>query len=264
MRNFKIFILILVMSLGVTHAQEILTNGTFEDSTDWETEQYGGSGFTWTIEDGVSQIIIDSLGENTYDMQLKQIITIETGWPYDISFDIYSSGEDSIGVWIQENHADWATFDNQSIFVTNEWQTVSYTTAEMEVDDADAKLTFVFRIVEPGDTIKIDNVSMSYEGTLVSLNDFSTIQPSGFSLYQNYPNPFNPITTIAYSVEQSGLVNLEIYNMLGEKVETLVNEIKQAGQYETVWDASTFTSGTYIYRFKVDNKIRAEKMILTK
>ena len=71
-----------------------------------------------------------------------------------------------------------------------------------------------------------------------------------FQLHQNYPNPFNPTTTIRYSVESAGEVELRIYNMLGQVVRNLVKGTKLAGEYSVVWDGKDdfvrqATSGQY-------------------
>jgi len=69
-----------------------------------------------------------------------------------------------------------------------------------------------------------------------------------FSLEQNYPNPFNPLTTIKYALPVRSIVRLEIFNVLGEKIAKLVDEVKDAGIQETEWDANGFSSGIYFYR----------------
>jgi hypothetical protein len=75
--------------------------------------------------------------------------------------------------------------------------------------------------------------------------------PSGFNLSQNYPNPFNPTTTIRYTIPSEGIVNLKVYNSLGEEIVTLVDELKHAGNYETKFNASSYPSGVYIYTIQV-------------
>jgi len=88
---------------------------------------------------------------------------------------------------------------------------------------------------------------------------------SEFSLSQNYPNPFNPQTTITYSLNHSGIVNLDIYNILGRKVETLVNEMKTPGNYSVQWNGQDFSSGEYFYRIQLgDSKVLTQKMLLMK
>jgi hypothetical protein len=88
--------------------------------------------------------------------------------------------------------------------------------------------------------------------------------PSEFSLEQNYPNPFNPSTTIKYSLPENSFVNLAVYNLLGENVRTLVNEVQNAGNYNLNFDASGLTSGTYVYRLSTASGTLTQKMVLLK
>jgi hypothetical protein len=88
--------------------------------------------------------------------------------------------------------------------------------------------------------------------------------PIQFSLSQNYPNPFNPSTKINYELPITNDVNLSIYNLLGQKVATLVNEQKQAGSHQVAWDASGFPSGVYYYRIEAGEFQDVKKMILLK
>jgi hypothetical protein len=87
-------------------------------------------------------------------------------------------------------------------------------------------------------------------------------RPEDFELLQNYPNPFNPITTIAYSIPQAGFVELKIYNMLGREIQTLVNELQQAGNYTFDFDASSLSNGVYFYQLKVGNRLSETKKML--
>ena len=88
--------------------------------------------------------------------------------------------------------------------------------------------------------------------------------PIKFSLYANYPNPFNPTTTIKYVIPQQSFVNIAIYNLLGEKLVTLVNEEKSPGNYEVIFDGSSLASGVYFYRMQADNFFEVKKLILLK
>jgi hypothetical protein len=109
----------------------------------------------------------------------------------------------------------------------------------------------------------------------VPVNDDVIIQPTLCKLYQNYPNPFNPTTTISFSVTQnavsgsdgSSFVTLDIYNLKGQKVKTLVNEVLPAGEHSVVWDGKNannkaVASGIYFYNLKVGNKSLAIKKCL--
>ncbi|MFX1355233.1 MAG: T9SS type A sorting domain-containing protein, partial [Promethearchaeota archaeon] len=83
-----------------------------------------------------------------------------------------------------------------------------------------------------------------------------------FELFQNYPNPFNPSTMINYQLPMINEVKLCIYNLLGQRVATLVNERKRAGCHQLEWDASNMASGAYLYRLEAGDYVETKKMIL--
>ncbi len=90
------------------------------------------------------------------------------------------------------------------------------------------------------------------------------ILPTEFILEQNYPNPFNPSTKIKYSVPQTSQVQIKVYDVLGNEIETLVNEEKPTGSYEKTWNAANLPSGVYFYQLKAGSFIETKKMILIK
>ena len=87
-------------------------------------------------------------------------------------------------------------------------------------------------------------------------------QPDKYSLEQNYPNPFNPTTMIEYSIASDGYVTLNVYNVLGQKVDELVNGEVKAGTYEVNFDASNLSSGVYYYRIEANGFVSNRKMVL--
>ncbi len=88
--------------------------------------------------------------------------------------------------------------------------------------------------------------------------------PSIVNLSQNYPNPFNPVTTISYQLPRSAYVELSIYNIVGQLVETLLNEPKNAGYHTVTWDASGVGSGVYFYRIKAGTFSTVKKCVVLK
>jgi len=88
--------------------------------------------------------------------------------------------------------------------------------------------------------------------------------PKKFELYQNYPNPFNPVTNIKYAVPKPARVRIEIFNILGQRMRTIVNEDKSPGYYVVEFDASSLASGFYIYRMQAEGFVDIRKMIVTK
>ena len=88
--------------------------------------------------------------------------------------------------------------------------------------------------------------------------------PNFYSLSQNFPNPFNPTTSITYSIPENSNVKLDIYNILGKKILTLVDKYQSIGKYTVEFDAAELTSGIYLYKIKTQNFESAKKMIFLK
>lgn len=102
--------------------------------------------------------------------------------------------------------------------------------------------------------IKIESTGLKRESKSKS--------PKSYQLYQNYPNPFNPVTEIIFQIPQSGMVSLVVYNMLGEKVTTLVHDHLSAGSYTTKFDGTGLWSGVYFYAMKAGDYMQVRKCIL--
>jgi hypothetical protein len=107
-----------------------------------------------------------------------------------------------------------------------------------------------------------------HDPTDVEENDGTNL-PGAFSLVQNFPNPFNPTTTIEYSVPTRAYVTIEIFNLLGQHVRTLVDETKSAGKYKSEWNGTdangkSASTGVYLYRFTAGDYVETKKMVLLK
>jgi len=131
---------------------------------------------------------------------------------------------------------------------TTETKSYSYT------DDNISAGKYVYRLKQ-----------IDYDGTFEYSNEIEVeigLTPSEFALEQNYPNPFNPNTVIKYSILEEGFVTLEVYNLLGEKVASLVNEMQEAGRYDINFDASNLSSGIYVYSLRSGKFTSVKKMLL--
>jgi hypothetical protein len=109
-------------------------------------------------------------------------------------------------------------------------------------------------------------ITHSFQATTfnpTNVEDYFTID--NFVLEQNYPNPFNPATTISYYIPSSCFVNLKVFDVLGNEVETLVNEEKSSGYYQVEFSGKDgVTSGVYFYQIRAGNYFETKKMILEK
>jgi hypothetical protein len=113
---------------------------------------------------------------------------------------------------------------------------------------------------QPGDTLLIQ--------TTTGISNIVHL-PTKYELYQNYPNPFNPETVIRFSLMKYQLVRLEIFNILGQKIRTLVDNKMNAGHHEVLWNSrndnsQAVGSGVYLYRITAGDFIQTRKMILLK
>lgn len=119
------------------------------------------------------------------------------------------------------------------------------------------------------------NIGMAFSGSAPDLGAFETDGPASapeqadavpmeFRLEQNFPNPFNPATIIRYHVSHNSFVTLKVYDMLGREAATLVDERKDAGRYESRFDARSLSAGAYLYRLSAGNTVHSRMMILIK
>ena len=89
-------------------------------------------------------------------------------------------------------------------------------------------------------------------------------RPTSFTLSQNYPNPFNPVTRINFEIAKAGQVKVEVFNITGQRVKTLINQKMAAGDHTITWDARNFASGVYFYKLSFGSLSQTKKMILLK
>ena len=114
------------------------------------------------------------------------------------------------------------------------------------------------------------SVTIIENGTLISVGENTIEQPQDFKLHQNFPNPFNPSTVINYELTSFSNVELKVYDILGNEVETLVNDLKQPGIHSVSFNGSSYPSGVYYYRLDVRNSegvassSESKKMIMLK
>jgi len=106
-------------------------------------------------------------------------------------------------------------------------------------------------------------------GSISGVAEENNVQPNKYALYQNYPNPFNPSTVITYSIVNPANVKIEVFNIVGEKVATLVNQVQTAGVHSLVWNSKndngvSVNSGVYLLKMQSGNFSQVQKMLLLK
>jgi hypothetical protein len=115
----------------------------------------------------------------------------------------------------------------------------------------------------------VTGINFNIASAVEEEEDQATSIPGDFNLDQNYPNPFNPETEIEYTLHKSAQVNLNIYNLLGQKVKTLLSEHQPVGSYKIYWDGKNeqgknSSSGIYFYRLEVNGVPQTKRMVLLK
>ncbi|MCK9426456.1 MAG: alpha-amylase family glycosyl hydrolase [Ignavibacteriaceae bacterium] len=136
-------------------------------------------------------------------------------------------------------------FENDSIEVSDVNQSVALAPGEF----------FIYT------TAKLPNQE---NGIVTDVEEFQDQIAYSFALEQNYPNPFNPTTSIKFNISEPGFVSLKIYDVLGNELVTLVNEVQSAGTYKVGFDATAFSSGVYFYQLRQNNSVITKKMVLVK
>lgn len=155
----------------------------------------------------------------------------------------------------------------------------SINTSTFRLYGLDAAQSYIITDMNSGNSYSAVGADLMQTGLTIELNDApssvmlvyqaensSAVSASSkireFRLKQNYPNPFNPLTTIYYQIPYRTKVELSVYNVIGQKVATLVSKNQNAGDYEIKWNAKAFSSGIYYYRLKAGQYSSVKKMIL--
>jgi len=128
--------------------------------------------------------------------------------------------------------------------------------------EASTTLSIFEEVINPGGDPSI--YYESQENYIPDENTENNSMPNKFSIKQNYPNPFNPSTKIVFAIPTQELVTIKIFDVLGQQVKLLMNEVKNPGNYVVNFDAGKFPSGTYIYEIRAGDFVETKKMVLMK
>ncbi|HRJ86810.1 MAG TPA: T9SS type A sorting domain-containing protein, partial [Ignavibacteria bacterium] len=114
----------------------------------------------------------------------------------------------------------------------------------------------------PGTTAP--STAFQYTVGLVGIEPISNEIPNVFKLYTNYPNPFNPVTKIKFDIAKNTNAKIQVYDILGRVVETLVNGELKAGRYEVDFDGYSLSSGVYFYKLITNDFVDTKRMLMVK
>jgi len=149
------------------------------------------------------------------------------------------------------------------------WDTLRFSLGKLQTGEYCIDLLVTYYDLSWTPKVSVDDTVFSFSITPTKVNEEDISRPEEFELSQNYPNPFNPSTTIDYTVEKDGFVNLTIYNLMGQKVRVLVNEERKKGNYSVRWNGKDderekLPAGVYFYVLKTGDYTSSKKMILLK
>ena len=175
---------------------------------------------------------------------------------------VFSSGPHFWNYLLTYNRTNTFTFERSSYKYTDSSATLSGLLRDV---DHDGKANIITPIGYDSNLETFVYLNVYEQTGTIGINNSSSTIPYEYSLYQNYPNPFNPQTVISYDLKKTAYVKLTVHDIRGKEIGILINENKNSGQYEVVFDGRNLNSGIYFYSLFIDSKfINAKKMLLIK
>lgn len=249
----------------------------YDDSlrSSWSDASYGATvnfSNTSTVYSGEDAIEVDAKGWGT--LSVHHGTWGSSGLDpavYDtLSFEVYETTTDQLAVLLQNDVS--GSFSSAYVKVPlNQWTSVKVPIGTL--DPSNLNFTRI-NIINPSsnsttfyvDDLRLDSVLVTGRNkeAVTGVNGASANLPDKFSLSQNFPNPFNPTTTIDFALPAGRNVSISVFNILGQRVSTLVNGFLPAGDHSVVWNASGFASGVYIYRIHAGQFSMTKRMLLLK
>jgi len=214
--------------------------------------------FPWTAgTDPLSARFGDDLDFYRYDLVAGDTLVAETApadgplWPRDL--DMFMELYDAAGNMIDDNDDGGFDWHSKITYVAAETGSVYVLVRGQDFQGA------TDRDPSRGEYLYS---ARRLNGGVISIDTEEETLPGTFTLAQNYPNPFSQVTTVNYTLPKSGTVRLEVYNMLGQRVATLVDQQQVTGEYSVQFNASNLASGMYLYRMETDAFVDVKTMTL--
>ncbi|MBN1999364.1 aryl-sulfate sulfotransferase [candidate division KSB1 bacterium] len=241
--------------------QNLVINGDFsKGKARWSFVAKNGAAAKYNInEDQECNIQISSGGKEFSDVQLSQWdFQIIKGNKYRFEFDARADSTRRIEAIVVQAVEPYENYGRIGLtLLKKQLQHYVYDFTMEHPTDLSARVVFNCGIDEPN--VYIDNIS------LIQLLDDRVqsreLSKDGYILEQNYPNPFNSRTEISFQIPKDEVVTLEIYNVMGQQIKTLVNGIKKSGNHCVTFDASELTTGLYFYKLSARSFSQVRKML---
>ena len=253
----------------LTDLNQIENADYFEDDSSWNLITLSSAQASGSVINGEYLVSITDGGSDGWDIHLGQAgLSMENGKEYEVTFDAYAAAPRSITSLTGKNSAPWTLYNGNQIFtLTTEKQTYSYSFIMSESTDTESR--FGFDIGASTVDVYFDNIRVSSGTTPLNIMTEHSEVPESMQLFQNVPNPFNSTTVIRYRLEEPGSVQMNIYDVAGNKIRELVQSPQNAGNYSVTWDGKnklneTVSSGIYFYQLIFDKFKRTKKMFLVK
>lgn len=206
-------------------------------------------------------------------------IDINTGWLIDLAFyNIYSTTNSGTNwnliytlpgcvnahdIFFTNQNSGWASGDCGTLFSTTNGGLNWF---QQLIGTSTFRKALFFNNDSTGWTVGGGGIILKTTtgGAIVPVLNQNNYTINDYNLMQNFPNPFNPETKIKYDIPKLSHVKITIFDILGREIITLVNEVKEPGYYESIFDGTLYSSGVYFYRFESDYFVDSKKMVLIK
>ena len=280
-----VMVLCLFTFTSVLSQENLISNGEFDDGTTgwWIGFQNTATGIS-VIDDGAYlsddnslRVDIENGGQSDYDILMNQQMTLEEGETYDIFFMATSSEGALIRVSFNEIADPWNPYKKWAFRIGDD-DNVDFGPYKWTCNNDDGVFEVRFWLggaEKQNMSIWLDAVQVVvHQEVGIENHELSSDRVvDQFRLEKNYPNPFNPETQIRYNIPEKSFVNLTVYTVLGEKVQTLINGYQDAGVYHAFWNGldenkHNVPSGLYLYRIQASGShhsfSQTQKMLLVR
>lgn len=242
----------------------LVSKGGFDTHNNQGGKDGGHANLLSDIADSVNAFYTDLKSDNLQDRALTMTFSefgrtldenSSNGTDHGSSAPVMAFGPVNGGIFGE--HANLTDLDNQGDPIYKQdyrsiYRSILEDWFELETQESTTVLS--------GDFEKIDFV----DSLAVSNEDMNNSTPRSFRLEQNYPNPFNPVTTIGFKIAKAGDVRLQVYDIRGQLISTLINKRLSAGDHKIVFDATSLASGVYLYKLQTKEGVQSKKMTLIK